>query len=113
MDILKLGNLALRFVLELCLLAALGYWGFSVGGTLIVKILLAALIVVAVAGIWGEFLSPKRSVQLPGAARLVMEVVLFALAVAALAATGHPAPAAALGAVYAVNLGLILLWKQG
>jgi hypothetical protein len=42
-----------------------------------------------------------------------MEVGLFALAVLALAATGHPALAAALGVVYALNKGLSLLWKQG
>ena len=113
MNSLKLLNLALRFVLELCLLAALGWWGFSVRGPLIVKIPLAVVIVVAVAALWGVFLSPRRPVQLGGAARLVLEVALFALAVAALAATGQPAMAAALGVVYVINKGLIMLWKQG
>ena len=42
MQTLKLANLALRFLLELCLLAALGAWGFSVGGALLVRVLLAA-----------------------------------------------------------------------
>ena len=117
MNRLKLLNLALRFVLELCLLAALGWWGFSVGGPLIVKILLAVVIVVAVAAIWGVFLSPRRPVQLGGTARLVIaeqqRVALFALAVAALAATGQPALAVALGVAYIINKGLIMLWKQG
>jgi phosphotransferase system glucose/maltose/N-acetylglucosamine-specific IIC component len=91
--------------------------GYAVGATPVVKVLLAAAIVVGVAALWGEFLSPKRSVQLPGAARLGIaeqqRVVLFALAVAALAATGHPALAMALGVAYAANMGLIVLWKQG
>jgi hypothetical protein len=110
---LKLLNLALRFVLELCLLAALGYWGYAVGATPVVKFLLAVVIVVGAAAIWGVFLSPKRPVQLGGAARLVMEAALFALAVAALAATGHQALAVALGVAYVINKGLIMLWKQG
>jgi hypothetical protein len=113
MDMLKLGNLALRFGLELCLLAALGWWGFSIGGALIVKILLALVIVVAVAGLWGVLLSPRRPVKLPDAVRLVIELVLFGLAAAALATTGHPALGAALAVAYLINKGLIVLWKQG
>jgi hypothetical protein len=113
MNTLKLANLALRFVLELCLLAALGYWGYAVGGTLAVSILLAVMIVVGTAVVWGVLLSPKRAVQWPAAARLVLEVALFGLAVAALAGTGHPALAAALGVVYVINKGLTLGWKQG
>ena len=113
MQILKMGNLALRFVLELCMLASLGAWGWSVGGTLVVKIMLAVVIVVVVATIWGVFLSPRRNVQLPAAVRLAMELVLFALAVVALAALAQPVLAAALGVAYLINKGLIMLWKQG
>ena len=32
MIVLKYANLALAFLLELCALAALGYWGFVTGG---------------------------------------------------------------------------------
>ena len=39
MDIKGL-NLGLRFVLELCLLAALGYWGFRVGSGPVLKAIL-------------------------------------------------------------------------
>jgi len=31
MELFKFANLALRFFLELCMLAALGYWGWSTG----------------------------------------------------------------------------------
>lgn len=112
MNILKPLNLALRFLLELCLLAALGSWGYSLGGSPIVKVFLALLVVLIVSAIWGIFLSPKRQVLLPGAARLLLEVALFALAVVALAATGHPTLAAALAIVYAINRTLISLWQQ-
>ncbi len=112
MDILKLLNLALRFVLELCLWGTLGYWGWVLGSTPIVKLLLALVFVAVVVTGWGVFLSPRRPVELGGAARLALELVLFALAVAALAATGHPGLGAALAVVYVINKGLILAWKQ-
>jgi len=31
MDALKLVNLAIRFLLELCVLVAVGFWGFKTG----------------------------------------------------------------------------------
>ena len=113
MTILKLLNLALRFFLELCLWATLGYWGWAVGGLLIVRLLLALVIVATVVTVWGVFLSPRRPVELGGAARLALELLLFALAVAALAATGHPALGAALAVAYVINKVLIVAWKQG
>ena len=41
MTVIQSANLALRFILELCALAALGYWGFQTGQNLFVKIVLA------------------------------------------------------------------------
>jgi len=37
-QLIKSANLALRFLLELCALVALAYWGFQTGRGLIVKI---------------------------------------------------------------------------
>lgn len=44
MAVIKLLNLALRFVLELCALAALAYWGYQAGKGPISKIGLGASI---------------------------------------------------------------------
>jgi hypothetical protein len=38
LEVIKGANLALRFLLELCALGALGYWGFKTGGGLVAKI---------------------------------------------------------------------------
>ncbi len=38
LELIKGANLALRFLLELCALGALGYWGFKTGGGLAAKI---------------------------------------------------------------------------
>ncbi len=40
LELIKGANLALRFLLELCALGALGYWGFKTGNTTIAKIAL-------------------------------------------------------------------------
>lgn len=112
MNTLKLANLALRFLLELCLLAAFGAWGFSLAAPLIIRIAMGILLPVLVAVVWGVFLSPRRSVQLPPAARLILELALFALAVAALAVAGRPTLAAALGVVYALNKALLMIFPS-
>ncbi|WHY28274.1 DUF2568 domain-containing protein [Bacillus wiedmannii] len=39
-------NIALRFMLELCVLGIVGYWGFRVGTIMAIKITLAIIIVV-------------------------------------------------------------------
>ena len=41
MELIKGANLALRFLLELCALGALGYWGFKTGGGAVAKITLS------------------------------------------------------------------------
>ena len=59
---LKGANLALRFLLELAALAAVGYWGWDAGGPL-----LAIAAVAAVAVVWGLFVAPKRRFDLSAA----------------------------------------------
>lgn len=76
----------LRFVLELLLLAAVGYFGFTFGGLAgwILGLGLPAVIV----AIWGAFVAPRAARPLADPARLVVELVLFALGMGALAAVG-------------------------
>ena len=83
-------NLALRFLLEIAALVAIGYWGFSqhtgiwrfiigIGGPLLAAVL------------WGTFAVPddpsrsgKAPVPIPGVIRLVLELSLFGFAAWAL-----------------------------
>jgi hypothetical protein len=58
MDLIKDTNLAVRFVLELSALIALGAWEYSVGGGWAAKVGLAVGVPVATAVIWGTFVSP-------------------------------------------------------
>lgn len=108
----KAANLVVRFLLELCALGALGYWGFVVGGNVFVKTLLSIGAPLLAAVVWGLFVSPKSAVPLEMPLRLVPEVLVFGSAAGALFHTGHPVLAVALLIVAAVNRALIFAWSQ-
>ncbi|WP_237690699.1 YrdB family protein [Paenibacillus caui] len=112
MEIIKYANLAVRFILELCLLASLGYWGFHSGKNGIVQALLGIGTPLLAAVIWGTFLSPKAAVSIAPSLQLIMEIVLFGLAAAALYAAGRLGLGAVLVVAYAVNRLLIYVWDQ-
>jgi hypothetical protein len=99
-------NLAIRFILELCLLAALAYVGLRV------HVVLAVLAPLAAAVLWGLFISPKARYALPREWWVTVQVVLFATAVAGLAATGHVVLGAVFGVATLMNLVLVLYWHQ-
>lgn len=112
MNALKLANLILRFVLELCALAALAYWGYQTGQGLAAKILLAAGAVVVAAVLWGIFAAPSSSRRLEDPSRLLFELVFFGAAVAGLIAAGQPVWGLALGVLFVINRGLLYVWGQ-
>jgi hypothetical protein len=89
LDLIKSANLALRFLLELCALGALGYWGFKTGSSTLTKIGLGLGAPLVAAVIWGLFVAPATPVAVPELVPLVLQVVVFGLAAAGLAATGH------------------------
>jgi hypothetical protein len=106
MDFLKTLNLLVRFLLELCLLAAVGYWGFKTGPNSVLKIVLGIGLPVLIAVIW--WLAWKLS-SIP---RLVLSLILLSSGAMALFASGR----ADLGQVYAialiVNQVFLIVWKQ-
>lgn len=105
-------NLAVRFLLEIAALVAIGYWGWSqhegllrfvlaVGGPLIAAIL------------WGTLTVPgdpsrsgKAPVPVPGLVRLVLELALFAFAAWALYDAGQPTLALILAAIVIIHYAL-------
>jgi hypothetical protein len=97
-------NLALRFVLELCALAALGYWGFTTDSGTAAAIALGVGAPALAALAWGAFVAPRRMVETaPPALRLLVEVAVFGAAATALYAAGAGAAAVALAVVWAIN----------
>ncbi|SFB56330.1 Protein of unknown function [Cohnella sp. OV330] len=112
MEAIKAANLALRFALELAMLAALGYWGFKADAASAYRWMLGIGSPAVAAVVWGAFLSPKASVPLHAGLKLAIELAVFGVAAAALYAAGRPASAAALLGVWAVNRILIAVWDQ-
>jgi hypothetical protein len=100
--------LALRFALELAALAAFATYGLhAVRGP--ARFALAAALVLAAAAVWGRWVAPASRRRLADPARLVVEVVFFAAAGVALAATGRSVLGAALSVVAVANAGLLRL----
>ena len=112
LELIKGANLALRFLLELCVLAALGYWGFKIGSASIGKIALGIGAPLVVAVVWGVFVSPNAAVALPWPVHLLLELVIFGLAAAALYAAERPTLGWVLALVFVINRVLMYVWEQ-
>lgn len=112
MQILRAANLALRFLLELATLVALGYWGFTVGDGLLLKIVLGLGAPLAAIVLWGLFGAPRALRPVGEPWHLLLEVVVFGSAVPALSAAGQPVLGMVFGVLLVVNRFLIYLWKQ-
>ncbi len=107
MTILQAINLGIRFVLELCLLAALGYWGFQLDQGLLLRIVAGIGAPLLAATVWGMFVAPKAANQLADPARFGVELTLFALGAGALWLAERPSLGAALLIAYLINRGLM------
>lgn len=112
MDVLKVLNLTVRFLLELCMLAAVGYWGFKTQSGWLMKILLGIGMPILIAVLWGMFIAPRATRPLRGVPGLILELVLFASGAAALFASGKPALGWAYTGTLIVNEVLLAVWKQ-
>ena len=112
MDALKLVNLAIRFLLELCVLAAVGYWGFKTGSGWFLKVLLGIGAPLLIAIIWGMFAAPKAPYHLQGFLLFALEAVVFGSGAAALYAVEHYTLAWTLAIVVIVNRILLIVWRQ-
>jgi hypothetical protein len=109
---MRAANLGVRFLLELCLLAALAVVGWQVGGPVPLQLFLAVLLPAVAASLWGLWVAPRATNRLADPARFVVEALLFAVASAGLALVGHPLLGGLLAAAYAVNVALGFAWHQ-
>jgi hypothetical protein len=88
------------------LLAALAYVGLQV------SVVLAIVIPVMAAVIWGVCISPRARYPLSQPLWVAAQVALFGAAVAGLIATDNVVLGIVFGVGVAVNLGLVLFWHQ-
>jgi hypothetical protein len=99
--------LTVRFGSELAMLALLAVVGARAGSGVVWSVLLGVAAPLAAAAVWGVAVAPKARRRLPDPARLVVELVLFALTAAGLVAVGLGV-AAVLFAVAAVGSALLV-----
>lgn len=104
MNALRMANDALAFLLEIAALVALAVWGFTVGPNLVLRLVLGLGAPAALVAVWGVWLAPTSDHRLASPWLVVAKVVVFGLATAALAVSGHPRVAVVLGVLAAVNL---------
>jgi hypothetical protein len=84
-----------RFLMELCALGALGWWGARTGGSVPARVALAIGAPLAAAVVWGLFCAPKATIPLPLVPTLLLQALMFGSAAAALFALGRPGLATA------------------
>ncbi len=96
-------NLGVAFLLELAVIFAVGYWGFTQSWGLPMRLLAGFGAALLMAVMWGVFASPKSSVPLHGAANVAFPIAWFGIAALAFWVAGRPIAALALAGVYAVN----------
>lgn len=96
-------NLALRFILEICALAALAYGGWHFPGPVWLRIVTAVALPVLGAVVWARWVAPRASHPIPDPQRLIPEWVVFGGATVALVLTGHPILGGVLAVLAAAN----------
>ena len=100
---MRAANLALRFALELAAIAALVAFGLSLDASVVVRVVVAVAAAAAFIAVWGRWRAPKSAQRLADPEGLVLELVLFAAATAALIAAGSAALAAIFAALVTIN----------
>lgn len=109
---MKLLNNLVSFLLELAMLGALGYWGFSAGGSLPLKWLLGIGVPAALIAFWSVFMAPNSTRRLAWPWVPIVSLVLFLGSALALYSAGAHDAGAVLAVVSIVNVALVLIWRQ-
>ena len=90
------------------MLAALAYWGSRTGDGTVTNVVLAIGAPLLAAVVWGLLAAPRSSMRLRQPPRLVLELVIFGLAVLALGRSGQRA----LALVFAIAVVLVTVAVQ-
>jgi uncharacterized protein DUF2568 len=104
-------NLVLKFLLELAALAAAGLWGASIAGG-VAALVLAIVLPLVVAVLWGVFAAPRARRRLPLRLRAPFELGVFTLAALALWDAGRPAWGVAFAVIAVANALLLTAFDQ-
>ena len=105
-------NLGVAFLLELCMLGALAYWGFRTSDNLLVQLLLGLGTPLLAIVIWARFMAPKSKSRLTGVAYLLVKLILFGAATFGLVTVGQTTLAIIFAVATVINQILLIVWKQ-
>lgn len=106
MQIIKIINQTVAFLLELGMLAVMGRWGFLQGKNTWSKYGIAVFLILTAILLWGYFAAPKSANRLSLGYRIIFEFVLFMIATLMLHKSGNTNYAIAFGIIAVVNLSL-------
>ena len=105
---LKWPNVILRGLMEVGIVAALGYWGYQTGNSPLTRVLLAVLAPVIIFGFWG-LVDFRNAGPLAEGLRLFQELAITVLAAVALYVVGQHTLAWALALISLVHHALVYL----
>jgi hypothetical protein len=105
-------NLAVRFILEMWALIAVGYWGFKYNSNIVMKIVLGIGAPLLIAVVWGMFGSPKATYKISVPLQWLLICVIYLLASLALYTSGKQQMALLFGVIAIINSILMYVWKQ-
>jgi hypothetical protein len=94
---------ALRFLLELGAIVALGYWGVHASGDLPVQVVLAIAAPLGLIFIWALFIAPRAVYPIPRLAQAIGGGALLLISAVALVIAGLPVVGLVFGAMVAID----------
>jgi hypothetical protein len=112
MSALRVINLGVRFLLELTALAAFGYWGATLRESGMLRVLLAMVIPLAVALLWGLFISPKARYSTGRSGQVGLGLLVFLAAALLLRERGHAAMATVFAVTSVISSALLYFLPQ-
>ena len=105
-------NLALRFLLEAAALVGLAYAGYLLAPDGLLRWIAAGVLPLAFAVVWGALIAPRAPNRLRDPGKLLLEIILFGGAAAAIYLAGFPGLSVLYGVIVAGNLALMFYFRQ-
>ncbi|MBE1532326.1 YrdB family protein [Actinomadura algeriensis] len=102
-------NEGLAFLIEMAAFAVLAWWGFTVGDSILINIVVGLAAPAAAITLWGLFAAPKARFKVGLPIVLLVKTAVFAAAALAVLGVGHPVLALVFAAIALVNTALATL----
>lgn len=112
MNIFKALNLGLAFFLEIFMLIAFVWGGFSLHASTALKVLIGIGAPTIIVALWSLYFAPTSNQRIPSPWLQVAIFILYSIAAYVLAKGGNQRTAIIFLGLGAVNLLLAIIWKQ-